>query len=162
MRKSISLLVVVVVLMAGAVPSSGQKSKSSAEAAIRAVDQQWLGVFAAKDLEKAVAFCADDGSVLAPNAPIATGKEAISRLFSVFFALPNLKIAWAPARVQVAKSGELGYTSGKYQMTFTDPPGKVISDEGKYVTVWKKQADGSWSMLLDIFNSDLPVSGAAP
>jgi ketosteroid isomerase-like protein len=60
----------------------------------------------------------------------------------------------------VAKSGELGYTSGTYQMTFNDPSGKPISDTGKYVTVWKKQSDGGWKVLLDSFNSDLPVTGA--
>jgi ketosteroid isomerase-like protein len=83
-------------------------------------------------------------------------KDAIGKLFSGFFALPALKISWHPVRVQVAKSGELGYTSGTYQMAFNDPSGKAISDTGKYVTVWKKQSDGSWKVLLDIFNSDLP------
>ncbi len=42
-------------------------------------------------------------------------------------------------------------------MSFNDPSGKMISDKGKYVTVWKKQADGSWKVMLDIFNTDLPM-----
>jgi ketosteroid isomerase-like protein len=46
-------------------------------------------------------------------------------------------------------------------MTFNDPTGKTVSDKGKYVTVWKKQKDGSWKVLLDVFNTDLPPTGAS-
>jgi ketosteroid isomerase-like protein len=60
-----------------------------------------------------------------------------------------------------AHSGDLGYTIGAYEMTFNDPTGKTVSDKGKYVTVWKKQKDGSWKVLLDVFNTDLPPTGAS-
>jgi ketosteroid isomerase-like protein len=135
--------------------SFAQKGMSPTDA-VRTADQDWEKVFAAKDLGKSVAFCAQDGAVLGANAPIANGAEAISKLFAGFFALPNLKMSWSVNRADVAKSGELGYTSGVYEMSFSDPSGKTIQDKGKYVTVWKKQADGSWKVLLDIFNSDLP------
>lgn len=95
--------------------------------------------------------------MLASNAPIAQGRQAISQLFTGFFSLKNLKISWHADKASVARSGELGYTSGAYQMTFTDQNGKDVSDKGKYVTVWKKQSDGSWKVVLDIFNSDLPA-----
>ena len=159
MKRFGSLLVIALSLLsvANAQQSAGRTRMTSMDA-IRAADQEWLKVFAAKDLDKSVAFVTDDGSVLAPNAPIATGHAAIRQLFSGFFALPNLKISWHPVRVEVARSGELGYTSGAYEMIFNDPSGKLISDKGKYVTVWKKQRDGSWKVLLDIFNSDLPAS----
>jgi uncharacterized protein (TIGR02246 family) len=142
------------------VQAAPQKIRATPEDAVRAADQQWLRVFAAKDLEKSVAFCTDDGSVLAPNAPIATGRDAIGKLFSGFFALPGFNISWQPAKAQVAKSGELGYTSGTYQMAFNDPAGKPVSDKGKYVTVWQKQSDGRWKVVLDVFNSDLPVTAS--
>ncbi len=98
-------------------------------------------------------------ALLAPNAPIAEGREEIAKAFTGFFALPNLNIRWHADKASVAHSGELGYTSGKYQMSFSDPSGKTISDNGKYVTVWKKQADGTWKVQLDIFNTDLPAPG---
>ena len=85
----------------------------------------------------------------------------IGKSFAAFFALPNFKISWQAKRADVAKSGELGYTSGTYQFSFVDPSGKTISDNGKYVTVWKKQMDGSWKVLLDIFNTDLPPGGCS-
>lgn len=142
------------------VAASG-KSWDSASDAVKAADMAWMKVFAAKDLEKSVAFCDEKGAVLSPNAPIAEGREAIGKMFTGFFALPNLKISWNADKAEVARSGELGYTSGTYQMSFNDPSGKEATDKGKYVTVWKKQADGSWKVMLDIFNTDLPPAGAS-
>jgi ketosteroid isomerase-like protein len=154
-RILLNVVIALMVVTLGGAQTSAQRKRLAPEETIRAADQQWLRVFAAKDLEKSAGFCTVDGSVLAPNAPIATGHEAIKQLFSGFFALPDLKISWKPTRIQVARSGELGYSSGAYQMNFNDPSGKPISDRGKYVTVWKKQTDGSWKVLLDIFNTDL-------
>ena len=49
------------------------------------------------------------------------------------------------------------YSIGTYELSFTDPKGRLIKDHGKYVTIWHTQADGSWKVALDIFNSDLPL-----
>src|SRR5215472_490491 len=151
MRNLLCGVFTLITLAVGVIPVSGQYNRfmSDEELRLSLADRNWLKVFAAKDLEKSVAFCADDGSVLAPNAPIATGKKAIGQLFSAFFALPGFGISWTDTKTEVAKSGELGYTSGTYQFTFNDPSGKAIVDKGKYVTVWKKQKDGGWKVMLD-------------
>jgi len=135
------------------IPGLGQVKLAEA---VRTADQDWLKVFAAKNIDKSVAFFDEKGAMLASNAPIADSKEAISTLLTGFFALPDLKISWHVDRADVARSGDLGYTSGAYEMTFKDATGKPLSDKGKYVTVWKKQKDGAWKVLLDIFNTDLP------
>jgi ketosteroid isomerase-like protein len=144
------------IVLGAALYGSAQNHKAAE--AIKTADQQWLAVFAAKDLDKSVAFCAEDGAVLAPNSPIAQGHEAIRSSFAGFFKLPGLKISWVTDKVEASKSGDLGYSSGTYEMSFKDPSGKTVSDHGKYVTVWKKQSDGSWKVVRDIFNSDLPSS----
>jgi ketosteroid isomerase-like protein len=154
--QSLVLVACLAVVYLDASISVGQDGTKAVDA-VRAADQEWMKVFAAKNLEKSVAFCDESGAVLSSNAPAANGRDAIAKLFSGFFQLANLKISWLPNRADVAKSGELGYTSGAYEMTFNDPTGKTISDKGKYVTVWKKQTDGSWKVLLDIFNTDLPA-----
>ncbi len=38
-----------------------------------------------------------------------------------------------------------------------DPQGKQMSDHGKYMVVWRKQADGKWKAVGDMFNSDVPL-----
>lgn len=125
---------------------------------IWAADTAWNKTYEAKDLDKAVAFCDDQVSLLWPNAPVATGKNAITKLTASAFAIPDFKLAWQPNKVGIARSGDLGYTSGTYIWSFKDGLGKPVSDKGKYLTVWKKQADGSWKVLFDMFNTDLPTS----
>jgi len=124
--------------------------------AVRAADAAWLKAYDTKDVDKSVAFFDDQGSMLVPNAPIATGKKAIAKLTASGFALQGYKLTWHPDKAGVARSGDLGYTSGTYEWSFKDASGKAVSDKGKYLIVWKKQADGSWKVLFDMNNSDLP------
>ena len=124
--------------------------------ALRAADARWLKAWAAKDVDKSVAFCDEKVSTLMPNAPIATGKKAIAKLMTAGFALQDYKLSWHPNKAGVARSGELGYTSGTYQTSFKDASGKPVFDKGKYLVLWKKQAGGSWKVLFDMSNSDLP------
>ena len=88
--------------------------------------------------------------MLVPNAPIATGKEALTKAIASDFAQGDT--TWHPNKVGVARSGDLGYTSGTTEATFKDASGKTASFKGKYLTVWKKQVDGSWKVLFDSFN----------
>ncbi len=122
----------------------------------RAADAAWLKAYTAKDLDKAVAFCDEQGSMLMPNTPIATGKDAIAKLIASHFAMHYSKLTWHPNSVGVARSGELGYTSGTYELRFQDATGKTITDKGKYLIVWKKHPDSTWKVLFDMSNSDLP------
>ncbi len=135
---------------------SGQRTSRKAVDAIRAADAAWLKAYDTREADKAVAFCDEQGSMLVPNAPIATGKAAIKKLIASQFALQDSKVEWHPHKAGVARSGDLGYTSGTYKLSFKDPSGKTIFDNGKYLIVWKKQADGSWKVLFDISNTDLP------
>jgi ketosteroid isomerase-like protein len=132
------------------------------EDAVLAADAAWLKVYAAKDLEKSEAFFDDEGSMLTPNSPIATGKGALTKLIGSAFAIPDYQLAWHANKVGAARSGELGYTSGTYDLSVKDASGKTTSDKGKCLTVWKKEKDGSSKVLLDMFNSDLPHPHSPP
>ncbi len=132
------------------------RASSKAVDAVQAADAAWLKAYDTKDVDKSVAFFDEQGSMLVPNAPIATGKKAIAKLTASGFALQDYKLTWHPDKAGVARSGDLGYTSGTYEWSFKDASGKAVSDKGKYLIVWKKQADGSWKVLFDMNNSDLP------
>jgi ketosteroid isomerase-like protein len=131
----------------------GQTSRKETDA-ILAADAAWLRAYQEKDLAKSVAFCDEQGSMLAPDAPIATGKDAIAKVIASDFVHDD--ITWHANKVGVARSGDLGYTSGTTEMNLKDASGKTVAYKGKYLTVWKKQEDGSWKVLYDMFNSDLP------
>jgi len=148
-------------LIVSAGAALGQRSGKETDA-ILAADAAWMKVYSAKDLEKSVAFFDNGGSMLPSNAPIATGKDALRKLIGAAFAIPDYTLSWHANKVGVARSGELGYTSGTYDFSMKDASGKTISDKGKYLTVWKKQADGTWKVLSDMFNSDLPPTPTVP
>jgi len=147
------------VCLAAAMSANAQAKKSggSAESAIRAADQAWLKACNTHDAAKVAAFMAPDGAMFPPNAPAATSPAAVQKVFEGFFGMKDLKLTWAPTAVMAASSGDLGFSSGTYDLTFSDN-GKPAHDKGKYVTVWKKQGDGSWRVVRDIFNSDLPAA----
>jgi ketosteroid isomerase-like protein len=67
-------------------------------------------------------------------------------------------LTWHANKAGIALSRDLGYTSGVYLMKYKDASGKMKVDNGKFLTIWKREADGTWKMLYDMFNSDLPVS----
>ena len=132
------------------------------ERAIRAVDEEMLKAAASKDLERILFFFSEDASMFPPNAPIASGKEAIRAVWSQMFANPGLPVTWQTVKVEVSRSGDLGYLHGTYELSMSDPKGKTQTDRGKWVSVVKKLPDGSWKVVADIFNSDLPLPTISP
>ncbi len=133
-------------------------TRAADEAAIRQADIAWSKAAASGISDEHLAYFLDDAVVLGPNEPMASGKEAIGKMIRGFYAMPGFAVKWQATKVEAASSGDFGYSLGTYELTMNDPKGKPMTDRGKYATVWKKQADGSWRVALDMFNSDLPVT----
>jgi uncharacterized protein (TIGR02246 family) len=141
-------------------PSATSDSGAADAAAIRALDEQWSATAAKNDLEGTVAFYADDAVLLPPNALIARDRKSIRDSWAGLLG-PNTAVSWKVSKVEVAKSGELGYLYGTYSLTIRDPKGGApVSDTGKLLEIWKKQADGKWKCIVDTYNSDLPAAPA--
>src|SRR5436853_2455248 len=133
---------------------------SAEEKAMRDADEAWSKAAGAKDVDKTVAFYADDAVVMPPNAERATTKEAIRKIWKDL--LTDAKVSWKATKVEVAKSGEVGFIIGTYEVAMNDVvTGKPVNDRGKYLEVWEKQNDGSWKCGADMFNSDIPLTSAA-
>jgi uncharacterized protein (TIGR02246 family) len=126
------------------------------EAALRELDTRWSKTAMANDLDGTVSYYAEDASLMPPNAPIATGKQAIREVWTKLLT-PDSSVSWQPTKVEVSRSGDLGYLLGTYQITQKN---SHLVDRGKLVEVWKKQPDGQWKAVADIFNSDLPLPTA--
>ena len=141
-------------------PATTADTRAADESTIRTTDLEWSKAAGTKDVEKTIAFYSADAIVMPPNGPQATGKESIRAIWKGMLT-PGFSGGWKPAKVEVAKSGEIAYATGTYEFNETDASGKPMTDKGKYVEVWKKQADGSWKCAVDIFNSDIPVPSTA-
>jgi Ketosteroid isomerase homolog len=119
---------------------------------LRKLDDEWSKAVGAKDVEKTMSYYADDALMMPPNIPTLTGKEAIRTLWKSLLEAPGFAGGWKAAKVEV--SGNLSYVTGTYEITGTDDSGKPMTDKGAYLKVWKKQPNGSWKCVADIFNSD--------
>jgi ketosteroid isomerase-like protein len=62
-------------------------------------------------------------------------------------------LTWTPIKAEMAASGDLGYTYGNYIYTAKNKEGKLVTSYGKYTSIWKKQKDGEWKVVVDVGNS---------
>lgn len=122
--------------------------------AIKAADDAEAKDMAAKAFDKMADYYADDAVLITPGAPAAVGKEAIKGMSKVLVEMET-ELKFGGTKVDVAKSGDLGYVQGTYTMVTTDPKTKRrMSEKGNYVTVYKKQTDGAWKIIEDINTPD--------
>jgi uncharacterized protein (TIGR02246 family) len=152
-----------VLLLAGCdqAPPPAPDTRASDEKAIRDGEAQWLKDIQAKDVEKAISHYADDASWLLTDMPIQTGKDAIRATYKAMLADPNMAVDFSASKVEVSKGSDIAYSQGVYTMTMTDAKTKKpATEKGKYVTVYKKQADGSWKAIEDMLNGDAPAAPA--
>jgi len=131
-------------------PTAPPDTRAVDEAAIRNVDAAWLKAVASKDAAQATSFYADNASLFAPGAPLATGKDAIQKAWTEMMSVPGFSLTFTPSSVTVSKGGDLAYELGDYELTMKDKKGKPQTSRGKYVVVWGKQADGTWKALADV------------
>jgi len=129
-------------------------ARSSDELAIRETVAEWSKAASAKDLDKCISFYTDDASVLPFNAPIATGKDQIRNVWSQLMFNPGFNVRFGPTKIEVARSADLGYEIGTFELTLSDQAGELATHRGKYVVAWKKQTNGQWKAAADIFNTD--------
>ena len=138
-------------------------SKNADVAAVRSVEAASVKDIAAKDLDNWLSHYSDDASVLLPNQMMITGKNNIKVAFKPMLADPNFALTFQSTRGEASKSGDFVYVIGTYSMTTSSPRDqKPVTDQGKYLTVFKKQADGNWKAVADMVNSDLPAPAEHP
>ena len=114
-----------------------------------AVDKAFSALSKEKGMNFAfLAYVAKDGVMLSPNRMPLVGKSNIETLFRGDDS--NKEFTWEPLYADVAKSGELGYTYGTYQIITAES-----SEKGTYVSIWKKDSNGKWKFVLDSGNEGL-------
>ncbi|MFQ5664367.1 MAG: YybH family protein [Terriglobia bacterium] len=158
MKKLYPVLATLLVLAAsGCAPPVDVEAE---RAAVRtALGEAWNAV-ATKDVDKFVSICADEDIMFPPNAPIVMGKQGVREYMSQLFATPGFAVSQQPPQVEVSRAGDLAYTWDTAEFTLNDPKGNPVTQHMKHVVVWKKQPDGTWKIVADIWNFDQPPPAA--
>jgi len=121
---------------------------------IEDTNAQFMAALGRGDTAAVAALYTEDGIVMAPNAPMAKGRQAIQALLAGMveqMGAPELTLRTQ----QVEEVGDTAFEVGAY--TLKAGP---VTDNGKYVVIWKTQGDDSWRLAVDIWNSDSPPPGA--
>ncbi|MGD8329158.1 MAG: DUF4440 domain-containing protein [Acidobacteriota bacterium] len=97
------------------------------------------------------AWFAEDGATIQPGIGEVRGRARILELMAALDD-PDVSLRWEPDRADIAASGDLGWTTGHYVSESPGPDGTPQRSEGLYVTIWRRQADGSWKVVMDLGN----------
>ena len=151
--KKIVVAAVLLVVLAGAWRSS---LRADAPKATAETMKQMEGEFMKAALEHGSAgymsYYADTAVELPNGADAIVGKADIAKGMG-FLDDKNNRLTWAPVGADISASGDLGYTWGNFAFSAKDKDGKETVDHGKYMSIWKKQSDGSWKVAVDMGNA---------
>jgi len=131
-------------------------------AAVRKAEADWAAAGGAANVGAWMSFYAADAIVLLPNDQLANGKELVHQAVSRLLALPHLSVTWRPIEANVARSGDLAFLVEAYELRFDDSRGVPVSDRGRRLEIWRKQADSSWKCIVDTWNLDAPIAAPPP
>jgi ketosteroid isomerase-like protein len=129
-----------------------QDAKPATAETLRQLEGEFMKAAAEKGAEGYMSYYAED-AVEVPNGEDAIqGKANIAKTMGFLDDKKN-QLLWTPVGADMSVSGDLGYTWGTFEFRSQDKDGKPIVEHGKYTSIWKKQRDGSWKVVLDMGNA---------
>lgn len=121
---------------------------AAAEQQLQQQEERLREAYKERDAAAIASIYADDAALARPGENLARGRESIDEATGALASDPNLTIAFSANRMQVADSGDLAYTRGRYMMTSTNPATRAPQEtSGHYLTVWQKRPDGGWKAV---------------
>lgn len=127
-------------------------------AGVRRTDSAFVAAANAGDVDGVVAVYAQDAALLPPNMPAQRGSAAIRGFWGGLLKAYTVKFEVSSDTIE--GRGDLAYTVGHYRLTAV-PKEKAnpgMADEGKFVEILKRQPDGTWKYVVDIYNSNLAAA----
>jgi ketosteroid isomerase-like protein len=141
----------------GSAAMAQTKSQERERQAISKAEADFQTARAEHGLEGWLSFFADDTADFVRGAPFTFTKEDMRKHLASSFD-PADQLTWKPVKIDVAKSGDLAYSLGTWQLKGKNPKGEQVTQAGKYITVWKKQKDGRWKVVADTGTVDPPAN----
>lgn len=159
MTKPALLSLLTLVLTTACAPPPAPAPDLEAElAALRTAATAYHEAATAKDAARVVALY-DEGAVMVPpNADLVEGLQGVKGYPFGFINTPGVELHFEIVRAEISATADMGWTLALGDITINRPDGTVGSDLIRDFHVWKKQADGSWKVVADIWNSGIPLN----
>jgi ketosteroid isomerase-like protein len=119
------------------------------EPSIHDIYDSWVEAANEKDIEKWSTFLADSPYFSPADSPPLTGTDEVVGYYKRSFADPWFSLDCEQEHVEVSPSGEIAWSRGKCNATFTGPDGKKAGGKSRWFKVWIKQSDGSWKCRVN-------------
>jgi uncharacterized protein (TIGR02246 family) len=132
---------------------------SSESAAVHAVAEALRQAVNRADVDGIIACWAPDGIMLPPSHGPVHGTTAIGEYFARVFAARRLAFTFTDSNVEVA--GEIAIERLRYTAVATASGGETSDDVGKGIHIYRRRADDTWELTLDIWNSDQRPNSAS-
>lgn len=116
------------------------------------LDKEFAKSTAEMGLEGWVSYFDEDGAMVPSQGEVIKGKDAVRNAMAQSFALNSYSLKWEPEYAEASEDGSLGYTYGRYVRTYLNKEGNIIQGTGRYTTIWKRQSDNSYKIILDMGN----------
>jgi ketosteroid isomerase-like protein len=100
---------------------------------------------------------APDGVLLGNGAAPVVGKVAIAK--SATWLPKDYQLTWTPTDAVMGPSGDMGYTWSHYEGRSKDAQGNPVVTTGRFITIWRREPDGSWMVVLDAGANEPPEAG---
>lgn len=142
-------LVAVALMLALSRPVAAANVANEAREAIRKADVAFCDAIRARDRARFAALVAEDARFFNGGEPSGKRDEVVKD-WEPFFVEDGPRLTWAPVHVEASASGDLGYSTGRYELSGKNADGTPRTATGWYVTIWRKGADGLWRAALDI------------
>jgi ketosteroid isomerase-like protein len=152
-RLMVALSVLLQACGTGAGTPSQEELLETWKAELMEADRAFSEAISQNGLSLWASFFTEDGAVIQEGAGEIRGTEAIQAAMDAA-ASAITSFSWTPERAEVSIGGDLGYTVGSWRTTAVDPDGVEMLRTGLYVSIWRRQEDGSWKVEMDLGNPD--------
>jgi len=143
----------IALLTAFFVPRSANSAPPEATAdTLKQLEVEFMKAASEKGSQGYMSYYADESVELPNRAPIIQGKANIAQGMG-FLDDKNNRLLWTPVGADISASRDLGYTYGNYEFHSRDKAGNPVVEYGKYTSIWKRQRDGNWKVVLDMGNA---------
>lgn len=164
MRKPLLLMAFLVLGVGCSAPggdgasNGGETAAADMEAersALRAAAEAYQAAATAKDAAGVVAMYDASALMIPPNGDLVEGLDGVRGYRFGFISTPGVSLDFELVRVEVAESGDIGWSFAVGDITIERPDGSTGHDVVRDFHTWRRQPDGSWKVVVDMWNSGM-------
>ena len=144
------------VLLAAACGPNATVDPELARTTLREAAAAYHSAASAKDAQSVVNMYDDEAMMIPPNAARVQGIEGVRNYRFGFIETPGVELEFETIEVHVSSNGDMGWTLAIGDITINRPGGDPGRDVVRDFHVWKRQEDGSWKVVVDMWNADPP------